>query len=105
MAPDSQKRLLLLGRQVPQLPGDIFFDNWEVMVLQALQKQKSPDRRGKGKRPLLLGEAVALVSQLGGYLARGSAPPPGAECLWKGMTRLSGMAEGYRLADTRAASP
>ena len=100
--------LVLLGRQVPELPCDIFFDNWEVKVLEALQPQKSPDTRGKGgkgKRPLLLGEAVTRVAQLGGYLARGSDPPPGAECLWKGMSRLSGMAEGYRLADTRAASP
>jgi hypothetical protein len=100
--------LVLLGRQVPELPCDIFFDNWEVKVLEALQQPKSPDKGGKGskgKRPLPLGEAVTLVAQLGGYLARGSDPPPGAECLWKGMSRLSGMAEGYRLADTRAASP
>ena len=103
--------LVLLGREVPELPCDIFFDNWEVKVLEAVQQQKSPDqagKRGKGsqaKRPLPLGEAVILVAQLGGYLARGSDPPPGAECLWKGMSRLSGMAEGYRLADTRAASP
>ena len=100
--------LVLLGREVPELPCDIFFDHWEVKVLEALQQQKSSDKRGKGgkgKRPLPLGEAVTLVAQLGGYLARGSDPPPGAECLWKGMSRLSGMAEGYRLADTRAASP
>jgi len=106
--------LVLLGRQVPELPCEIFFDNWEVKVLEALQQQKGPDKGGKGskgskgsegKRPLPLGEAVTQVAQLGGYLARGSDPPPGAECLWKGMSRLSGMAEGYRLADTRAASP
>ena len=119
--------LVLLGRQTPELPCDIFFDNWEVKVLEALQQQKSQATRGKagkegkagkGKRrllqhevsvPLLLQEAVTLVAQLGGYLARGSDPPPGAECLWKGMSRLSGMAAGYRLAlalaDTRAASP
>jgi hypothetical protein len=97
--------LVLLGRQVPELPCDIFFDNWEVKVLEALQQQKSPDKVGQGKRPIPLGEAVTLVAQLGGYLARNSDPPPGAECLWKGMSRLSGMAEGYRLADTRAASP
>ena len=100
--------LVLLGRPVPELPCEIFFDNWEVKVLEAVQPQKRPDTRGQGgqgKRPLLLGEAVTQVAQLGGYLARGSDPPPGAECLWKGMSRLSGMAEGYRLADTRAASP
>jgi hypothetical protein len=100
--------LVLLGRAVPELPCDIFFDTWEVKVLEALRQPKSHnkvDQAGKGKQPLGLGEAVTLVAQLGGYLARGSDPPPGAECLWKGMSRLSGMAEGYRLADTIAVSP
>src|SRR5437773_7589326 len=78
MAPDSQKRLpgeehqhqtgerlqraialdvvlawriqllVLLGRPVPELPGEIFFDNWEVKVLEAVQQQKRPDTRGQG---------------------------------------------------------
>jgi hypothetical protein len=103
--------LTLLGREVPELPCEVFFDDWEVRVLEALRQPQSPDKggkRGKGakggqeKRPLLLGEAITQVAKLGGYLARGSDPPPGAECLWKGMSRLSGMADGYRLALTGA---
>ena len=39
--------LVLLGREVPELPCDIFFDNWEVKVLEALQQQRSSDKRGK----------------------------------------------------------
>lgn len=103
--------LTLLGREVPEIPCDVFFDEWEVRVLDALRQPQSADKggkRGKGakggqeKRPLLLGEAIRQVAKLGGYLARGSDPPPGAECLWKGMSRLSGMADGYRLAFTGA---
>ena len=40
--------LVLLGRPVPELPCEIFFDNWEVKVLEALQQQKRPDTRGQG---------------------------------------------------------
>lgn len=94
--------MALLGRAVPELPCDVFFENWEVKVLEALQEQRT---QAKGERPLPLGHAVTLVAQLGGYLARGCDAPPGTECLWKGMIRLSGMAEGYRLAETRGASP
>ena len=57
--------LVLLGREVPELPCDIFFDNWEVKVLEALQQQKSSDKRakgGKGKRPPSIGG--------GGYAGR-----------------------------------
>jgi hypothetical protein len=103
--------LTLLGREVPELPSEVFFDDWEVRVLEALRQPQGPDKGGKRgkegkgrqeKRFLLLGEAIRQVAKLGGYLARGSDPPPGAECLWKGMSRLSGMADGYRLAVTGA---
>lgn len=73
-----------------------------MKVLEALQEQRTQDT---AERPLRLGDAVTLVAKLGGYLARGCDPPPGTECLWKGMIRLSGMAEGYRLAETKAAGP
>jgi hypothetical protein len=94
--------MALLGREVPELPCDVFFENWEVKVLEALQEQRP---QAKDEHPLRLAKAITLVAQLGGYLARGCDPPPGTKCLWKGMIRLSGMAEGYRLAETRAASP
>ena len=94
--------MALLGREVPELPCDVFFENWEVKVLEALQEQRP---QAKDEHPLRLAKAITLVAQLGGYLARGCDPPPGTKCLWKGMIRLSGMAEGYRLAETRGASP
>ena len=93
--------MTLLGREVPDLPCAVFFDEWEVKVLEAVRKKKARGKRkaaGKIQHPLRLGDAIIEVAQMGGYLARGSDPPPGAECLWKGIIELCLMAEGYRLA-------
>jgi len=104
--------LSLLGRDVPELPCDVLFDEWEVRVLEALRQQREQARNqskrtkktkkseAKQKPPILLGEAILDVAKLGGYLARPSDPPPGAECIWTGLVRLCMMADGYRLAIT-----
>ena len=42
---------------------------------------------------LLLGEAIILIAQLGGYLHRKCDGPPGFETLWKGYARFSDMVE------------
>ena len=53
------------------------------------------------KFPELSGErakAYAVhVAKLGGYLDRGSDPPPGWETMWKGLQKLRMWAEGYEL--------
>jgi hypothetical protein len=87
--------MTLLGREVPDLPCEVFFDEWEVKVLEALEAEKG--KRGK-KPPFTLGQAIILVAKQGGYLGRPSDPPPGAECIWKGIIRLYDRSEGYRLA-------
>jgi hypothetical protein len=94
--------MTLLGREVPDLPCDVFFDEWEVKVLGAIEAEKG--KRGE-KPPFTLGQAIILVANLGGYLARPSDPPPGCECIWQGMIRLYDRAEGYRLATLQHARP
>lgn len=37
------------------------------------------------------------VAKIGGYLDRGSDPPPGWETMWKGLKKLQTLAEGYGL--------
>jgi len=91
--------MTLLGREVPELPCEVFFDAWEVKVLEALETHKG--KRGI-KRPFTLGQAIILVAMQGGYLARPSDPPPGPKCIWKGIIHLYNLATGYRLAAIRA---
>jgi len=90
--------MTLLGREVPELPCTVFFDEWEVKVLEALEEAKGP--RGV-KPPFSLWTAIVLVARQGGYLARRSDPPPGPKCLWKGLLHLYALAAGYRLATLR----
>lgn len=91
--------MTLLGREVPALPCTVFFDEWEVNVLEALEEDKG--KRGM-KPPFSLGDAIVLVARQGGYLARRSDPPPGPQCIWKGIQHLYNLATGYRLAAIRA---
>lgn len=94
--------MTLLGREVPDLPCAVFFDQWEVKVLEALRQEKA---KGKIERPLRLGDGIIEIAKLGGYLARRSDPPPGSQCIWKGMIELYLMTAGYRLAAKARASP
>ena len=94
--------MTLLGREVPDLPCTVFFDKWEVRVLEALEKEKG--KRGK-KAPYSLGVAIILVSMLGGYLGRPSDPPPGSQTIWKGTLNLSNLTTGYRLAASHEKPP
>ena len=94
--------MTLLGREVPELPSEVFFDEWELKILEELEAREG--KRAK-KPPFTLGHAIILVAKLGGYLARRSDPPPGAESIWKGMIRLYDRAEGYRVATMQHARP
>lgn len=87
--------MTLLGREVPELPCTVFFDDWEVKLLEATEATKGKS----GKRPpFTLGTAIVLVAKLGGYLGRRSDPPPGAENVWKGMIALYHRVAGFRVA-------
>jgi hypothetical protein len=54
-----------------------------------------PDR---GPRPRTLALYLTKVARLGGYLARGSDPPPGNAVMWRGMSRLTDITLGSILA-------
>jgi len=94
--------LTLLGREVPDLPCTVFFDEWEVKVLEALERQRG--KQGM-KPPFNLQQAIILVAKQGGYLARRNDPPPGPKCIWKGIMHLYNLSAGYRLATMQARPP
>jgi hypothetical protein len=51
------------------------------------------------KPPSLLGEAVTLVANIGGYLGRNSDPPPGHQLLWQGYAKFQFMCLGFALME------
>jgi len=84
--------LMLLGREMPELPAGVLFADDQIKVLKLLAKKwRSP-------KPTNLQHYVILMARLGGYLNRKSDGPPGAEILWRSLIRLTNMCMGFALA-------
>jgi len=83
--------MTLLGREMPELPAEIFFSDVEIKVLHAYAKKK------KLPPPVKVNEAVRIVANIGGYLGRKNDPPPGHQLLWQGYRELQFMCLGYTL--------
>ena len=64
------------------LPGSWFFTEAESRAACLVLKRKT------GGKPPTLAELSVMVAKLGGYAARKSDPPPGAQCLWHGLEKL-----------------
>jgi hypothetical protein len=79
--------LVLLGREVPELPIELIFDPEERQVLDLLAKKKVP----------CVGEAIIQIAKLGGYLNRKCDGHPGYESMWKGYVRFHDMVQTLRL--------
>lgn len=86
------QHLTFLGREVPNLPCTVFFEEAEWKVLMVEKTGKAFPNCA----PPTLGEAIALLAQLGGHLGRKSDGPPGTETIWRGMTLLQPMARLYQ---------
>jgi hypothetical protein len=79
----------------PILPAlEEHFSADELAVLSGLKGQQ----KGRLEAPRDLREAVRIVAQLGGFLARKGDGEPGAMTLWRGLERLSTLALGWKLA-------
>jgi hypothetical protein len=79
-------RELARGNSAP--PPEILLTEAERTILET----KFPELSGQD------GKAYAVsVAKLGGYLDRGSDPPPGWQAMWKGLQKLRMWAEGYEL--------
>ena len=81
---------------MPDLPAEAYFDRDECDVLIARERRDL-------KRPIdapapTLYEAIRMIAKLGGFIGRKSDGEPGTETLWRGLLRLDGMTEGWRLA-------
>ena len=85
-----------LGREVPDLPAEAYFDRDECDVLIARERRDL--KRPIDAPALTLYEAIRMIAKLGGFIGRKSDGEPGTETLWRGLLRLDGMTEGWRLA-------
>jgi hypothetical protein len=74
--------LVMLGRTVPDLSCEAVFaaEEWTAIYL-VVRKKKPP------LHPPSLGELLALMARLGGYLARKGDGPPGPKAIWIGFQR------------------
>jgi hypothetical protein len=71
-----------LSRSGAQIPGTRFFTEAEARAACLILKS------GTGNDPPTLGELTVMVAKMGGYAARKSDHPPGAQCLWRGLEKL-----------------
>ena len=88
-------RLLALKEQArvdPQAPAEKSgLDAEELQVLAAATE----------RRLTTTGEVALAIGRLGGHMNRRSDGLPGWQTLWRGMTRLTTLVEGYRLGRNR----
>lgn len=83
--------LTKLGREVPDVPCSIFFEEheWKALVAYAKKDPTPP------KQPPALREAIHMTARLGGFLGRKKDGEPGTQSLWLGLQRLDDLAQMY----------
>ena len=76
--------LTKLGREVPDVPCTVFFEEAEWIALTAfITKNPVPPTQ-----PPSLRDAIRMVGSLGGFLGRKGDGEPGTKSLWLGLQRL-----------------
>jgi hypothetical protein len=83
--------VMMLGRECPELPCDVAFDDDEWRsVYAAVQKRPPP------AEPPAMKTLVGLIASLGGWLGRKCDGDPGPKAMWVGMQRMTDLALGWR---------
>jgi hypothetical protein len=85
--------LTKLGREVPDMPCTVFFEDaeWKALVAYKTQNPIPPEK------PLTLREAIHMAASLGGFLGRKSDGEPGTQTLWLGLQRLDDITEMWKV--------
>jgi hypothetical protein len=83
--------LTWLGRETPDMPCTVYFDDaeWKALVGFINQTPKVP------VTPPTLRQAMIMVASLGGFLNRKSDREPGTETIWRGLQRLEDITKAY----------
>jgi hypothetical protein len=74
--------LVKIGRTRSELCCSEFLSETEWRTAYVMIRKKKP------KHPPTIGEAINIIAQVGGYLARKSDGPPGMKNLWRGLSRI-----------------
>jgi len=92
--------LAKLGRETPDVPCTVFFEEaeWKALVVHITQNPNSPDH------PPTLREAMRMVASLGGFLGRKGDGEPGTKSLWLGLQRLDDLSSMWKLLTTTSNS-
>ena len=82
-----------LGREVPQAPCTVYFEEaeWKALMVFATNNPVAP------AQPPTLREAIRRVASLGGFLGRKSDGEPGTQTLWIGLQRLDDIVTMWRV--------
>ena len=85
--------LTKLGRETPDVPCTVFFEEceWKALVAYKTQNPIPPDN------PPSLREMTRMVASLGGFLGRKGDGEPGTQTLWLGLQRLEDITEMWRI--------
>jgi hypothetical protein len=83
--------LTMLGREVPNHPCTVFFEDveWKALCCYFYKTRIPPS-----EPPTLL-EATRMVGSIGGHLGRKADGMPGTQCIWRGLQRLDTAVEMY----------
>jgi len=88
--------LTKLGRETPELPCTVYFDEDEWKALVAF-KTKNPE---PPEIIPCLRDAIRMVASLGGFLGRKGDGEPGTTTLWRGLQRLDDITATWRICMT-----
>ncbi len=84
--------LTQVGRENPETPCNQILKEEEWRVLSAWATGTAAKTVPSAQ------QATRWIGKMGGWLARGKYDNPGTTCIWRGLTRLQNMVEGYLLA-------
>jgi hypothetical protein len=83
--------VMMLGRNFPDLPCDVAFDEDEWKTVYTVVKNQPPPQE-----PPSLQTMVGLVASLGGHLGRKGDGEPGPKAVWVGLQRMTDLVRGWR---------
>ena len=84
--------LVRLGRETPDVPCSVFFEEaeWKALCTHITQKPVPPEQ------PPTLRQATRMVATLGGFLGRKGDGEPGTKPIWLGLQHLDDLAAMWK---------